>query len=111
MSYPDKKRTLFLLGQWAAMHAGIQRLMNDTETVFGCLADSPFFNITWANFDTYTATLAQLLGDKSDWLTWYQAENAMGAKGHEAGYDKKVKPVKTLAHLSALILESRQRAD
>ena len=109
MNYPDKKQTLFLLQKWAAMHTGLERLMDNTEAVFGSLVESPFFSVTWANFDTYTAALAQLVGDQSGWLTWYQAENDMGARGHEAGYDKKVKPVKTLAHLVALILESRQR--
>lgn len=109
MSYPDKKQTLFLLQKWVTMHDGLERLMDNIESVFGSLVESPFFTVTWANFDSYTATVAQLVGDHGDWLTWYQAENAMGARGHEAGYDKKVKPIKTLADLYALILESRKR--
>jgi hypothetical protein len=109
MNHPDEKQTMFLLQKWAAMHDGLERLMGNAEAVFGALVDSPFFETSWKNFDTYTDTLAQLIGDQGDWMTWFYSENAMGAKGLEAGYDKRDQPIKTLAHLAALILESRQR--
>lgn len=109
MNHPDKKQSLFLLQKWVDMHAGIERLMACVNSAFGSTVESPFFETTWKNFDTYTEALALLLGDGTGWLAWYYSENQMGARGHEAGYDKKVKPVKTLAHLYTLILESRKR--
>lgn len=109
MSYPDKKQSLFLLQKWLAMHAGLARMMSNAEAVFGSMVESPFFETTWKNFDTYTEALALLLGDKLDWLAWYYSENQMGARSHAAGYDGRLRKIKNLNGLYWLISEGRKR--
>ena len=59
MAYPSKKQTLFMLGRWAAMHAAIQKMMDGVEQSIGLDPNGPLFELTWANFDAYTAARAR----------------------------------------------------
>ena len=43
------------------------------------------------------------IGDTATWLDWFVHENDCGRKGHEAGYDNRVKPIRTAEDLIDLI--------
>lgn len=110
MTHPDKEHSLALLVEWQANHDAVEKLMNGMETNIGLDPNGPLFNVVWRMFDAYTATLSVELGDYSGvWLQWYCAENGMGSKAMQAGYDGKLKQIKTLAHLYGLIAEARKR--
>ena len=110
MTCPDKKQSIFLLTKWKNMHAGLKTMLEGMKPTFGCLANSPLFDTTWSLFDAYTLALAAQLGDEGGvWMEWYSTENKMGVRGHEAGYDGKVKPIKSLTDLYGLILKGRAR--
>lgn len=76
----------------------------------GADPDGPLMHTLWGLSAAYTNTLAQLLGDRLGWMTWFQDENDMGARGMEAWHDHKLSPITTIEHLYALIEESRKRA-
>jgi hypothetical protein len=108
-SYPDRENTLALLTDWQKHHAAVQKMMDGIKTSIGLDSDGPMFDTVWKLFDAYTGALAVEVGDFDGWLEWYQAENDMGARCYAAGYDGKLRKVKTLAHLYGLIAESRKR--
>ena len=108
MTYPDKKQSMILLEQWETLHNDLEAVHADAKKVFGCEPESPFFDTTWRVFDAYTRALSAQLGELSGtWMEWYHYDNEMGARGHEAGYDGKVKPIKSLTDLYGLILQAR----
>lgn len=109
MTYPDRNNTLALLGDWKAHHDAVEKMMDGIKTSIGLDPSGPMFDTVWKLFDAYTASLAAEVGDFGGWMVWYQAENDMGMRGHEAGYDGKLRKIKTLAHLYGLIEESRKR--
>jgi hypothetical protein len=108
MTYPDKQRSIHLLEQWQKLHSDLDAVHDAAKKVFGCEPESPFFDTTWRVFDAYTRALSVQLGELSGtWLDWYQSENEMGAKGHEAGYAGKLNPIINLDGLYELILQAR----
>ena len=109
MTYPSKPETIVMLEAWKAQHAAIEAVMHDIETAFGSIPDSPLFNVSWESFDLYTETLQKLLGADT-WMEWFQAENDMGERGHEAGYDGQLFKIRTLDDLYVLIEIGRERA-
>jgi hypothetical protein len=109
MTHPDRENTLVLLGEWQAHAAAIEKMMTGIKTSIGLDIDGPLFDTVWKLFDAYTSALAVEVGDFGQWLEWYSAENEMGARGMEAGYDGQTSPIKTLADLYELIDHSRNR--
>lgn len=73
---------------------------------------SPFgamYDVIW---DTFTAALestSELVGDNSGWISWFIYDNECGSKGLEAGYDRKMKPIKTIKQLCGLIADGGER--
>jgi hypothetical protein len=110
MSAIDHPTALALLTAWKARHDALTKLMDSITTVLGLEVESPLREAMWGTFDDYTKTLASLLGDTSEWMSWYQSENEMGTRGMAAGYDGALSPVKTLDDLLALITTSQDRA-
>jgi hypothetical protein len=108
MNHPDRENTLTLLGDWQKHHAVVEKMMNSIKTSIGLDPEGPMFDAVWKLFDAYTGALTVEIGDASGWMEWYQLENDMGAKGMAAGYDGKLRKIKTLAHLYSLIAESRK---
>lgn len=109
MTYPDRDSTLALLADWRKHHAAVEKMMHGIQSSIGLDPNGPMFDTVWNLFDAYTSTLSVEVGDFDGWLEWFQAENDMGAKAMAAGYDGKLRKVKTLAHLYRLIEESRKR--
>lgn len=108
MTYPDKENTLSLLGDWQVHHAAVEKLMDGIRTGMGLDINGPMFETVWKLFDAYTGALAVEVGDSSGWLEWFWSENEMGAKAMAAGYDKRLKPIKSLQDLWRLIEEDRK---
>lgn len=108
MNYPDNNTAIYRLKEWKELHDELKDIQCGIEKMFGCQSEAPFYETTWRVFDAYTNALAEQLGDSGAvWLEWYWAENEMGARGHSAGYDGKLKPIKTLTDLYGLILQGR----
>lgn len=109
MTYPDRENTLTLLKDWRDHHTRAERLMEGVKISIGLDPNGPMFETVWRLFAAYTDTLSVEIGDFCGWLEWFYLENEMGEKCMAAGYDGKVKPIKTLEHLYGLIAESRKR--
>ena len=114
MNYPDREASLKILKEWKRQHESLTILMANMEASIGLDIDGPMFSVVWGLFGAYTKNASELLGDKpgasGSWLEWFYLENNMGDKGMDAGYEGKVKPIKTLADLLDLIEQGRQAA-
>ena len=71
--------------------------------VAGCNPEAPLPDASWKAFDAYTDLVAETIGDKDGWLTWFIWENDCGQKGMKAGFKGKTKKVKTVEDLIGLI--------
>lgn len=59
--------------------------------------------------DSYTKLLTEATGDTNDWISWFVWNNEFGGDGLEAGYDGKLKKIKTVSDLWNLIEEGKNR--
>lgn len=108
MTHPTKPEAMAMLKAWQAQHERIESVMASVQPVFGCIVDSPIFNVSWEAFDQYTKTLELLLGS-GDWLAWYSAENEFGARKMQVGYDGKLRKIANFSDLYRLIETGRAR--
>lgn len=98
-----QERKIQLLKTWETHYNAI----NDKERAFmdgaGMREPLPLMEAYWQLFDEYTKFVAEKVGDKGEWLSWYCWENDMGKKRMDAGYNNKLKPIKNLNDLLKMI--------
>lgn len=87
---------------WEQVTKAVDKQLSDLEMLFG-FTESPFLDAIFRMQSEYTESVAKNVGDTSDWLNWYQAENDMGAKGYDAGFGEDMREIKTLEDLLWLI--------
>jgi len=99
----------------AELTAWRDRIVESDETIENLLEplqlspESPLYQTIWSLQGAYTAAVAKVVGDNSEWLDWFASENAMGEKGYEASpkTPHKMRKIKTIADLAKLIEESK----
>jgi len=82
-----------LLTEWLARYQELQLRDEALCELLGGDSESPLQRAYWLAFDSYTAAVAKLVGDESDWLTWFLYENDGGKKGLAAGKTNRMKPM------------------
>jgi hypothetical protein len=110
MSHPTKKEAIAALRKWQKHHEACTKQFDALRAIFGAISDTDLHESVWLMFDDYTSALSLAFGDDFEWLAWYANENDMGASGHPAGYDGKLRKIKSLADLYRLIEQGRDRA-
>jgi len=109
MTYPTKREAMEMLKAWKKTHANLSAMFDKLFEAVGPIHDSILYETVWKSFDQHTRALSAALGDSDDWLAWYFGENDMGANAYEAGYDGKLRKIKTLEDLYRLIEQGRGR--
>lgn len=97
-----------LLQDWQRHHADLSAQMGALGAVTGGTVGGPLFDAVWYLWDGYTAQLAHRIGDTSDWLQWYCAENDMGRNGLEVTSWTRTVKVRTLRQLARVIADGRE---
>lgn len=90
-----KKRQEELTAQYNALHA-----------LTGAMPDSALLRPVFDVWDAYTVAVSELVGDKDEWLQWYELECDMGRKPKEVtnlGGDVTIR-VRTLRQLARVIV-------
>jgi hypothetical protein len=101
MNTPDKIKLIETL---VASYKEMDAVRDQAKILLGIEVDSKFLNPFWQAFDGYVNAVGALVGDfGTEWLCWFIWENKCGEKGMKAGYNKKLRPVKTVKQLVALI--------
>lgn len=96
---------LQLLQEWETQYKQINEAYHLVKNVFDVNPESNGIRPTFELFDRYTDVLSALLGDTSNWLSWYAWDNEFGIKEMKAKayYWKKLRPIKNLKTLLELI--------
>lgn len=66
---------------------------------------SPLLEAGYDVVNAYTRAMSALIGDTAEWLEWFAMENHYGRNGHEAGFEGRMRPIRTLGNLLDLIEE------
>jgi hypothetical protein len=103
-----KSDMVTILSKWKLAQTCADEGIEPLYQLFGCNPDAPVMDAFYRLAAAHTEVVSQLVGDVDGWLNWFQFDNEMGAKAFEASPPNgKVRKVRTLAHLAALIIESR----
>lgn len=87
----DEKLTL--LREWSELHADLSEQWDALARLTGARLDHPLGDAIWFVWDAYTQQLGARLDDAYEWLSWYQLENDMGKRKHEAGPVGDLRPI------------------
>jgi hypothetical protein len=60
--------------------------------------------------DDYIRLLSEMIGDESNWISWYVFDNGFGKRRLEAGYDGHVAKITSIDMLWKLIELSKEKA-
>lgn len=88
-----------LLAEWQARIQTADRLIEPVAEVLGLSPESPIHVAVWSLQNAYTRAVAQLVGDKAEWLDWYASENDFGRKAIGAGPVGAKRPIASLDDL------------
>jgi len=92
---------LALLTEWQATVEAQESALEALDTALG-YSDGPLRQSCHRMQERYTRAIATILGDDI-WLEWFCYENDMGKRGHPAGHEGNLKPIRTLQDLIGLI--------
>ena len=74
-------------------------------------AGSPLFEAIWSVWEAYTDAMSELVGDKNEFLEWYQQECAMGGRPRKtSSFTGKKIVVSTLQQLAEVLSDESWNA-
>ena len=100
-----------ILERWAEAITAAEEALELVQQAVGLESEAPLPTAVYALIGLADEWAGERIGAGGGWLEWYRLENDMGTRGHEAGFDGAVKPVRTLDDLAALLAEDVRRAD
>ena len=93
------------LEAWADRGRKLHAQCDALHALTGTDYDSALLAPVWAVWSAYTVAVSELVGDKSEWLQWYEMECGMGRKPKQvttlSGKTIKVRTVRQLARVIA----------
>lgn len=98
-----------IINKLLADHKNISDAWDALAKVVGMDYESALGRATWFAFDNYVSAVSAAVGDDGDWISWFIHENDCGQRAMQAGYDGKLKKVKTVKDLVKLIEEGVKR--
>lgn len=87
------------LSQWSALGRALNRQFEAFHCLTGAGVESPMWDPVFRLWEAHTESVASIVGDQSGWLSWFDLENEMGARGHEVEVNGEKRAVKTLSDL------------
>lgn len=93
----EEKRKI--IEEWASLQADLRTQYEDFYRLTHACVESPLWAPVFRLWEAYTAEVSRRIGDQCEWLSWFELENEMGAKGHEVTVNGKGRNVRTLDDL------------
>lgn len=92
------------LRHWKRRHGEMMAAYNALYRLTGCAPESQLSNSLFDIWNSYTVAISEIVGDRDEWLQWYQNECDMGKKPMSMTFanGRKLK-VKTLRHIARVI--------
>ena len=82
-----------------AIHAQLDALKPTLNPDPGC----PLYTAVFELIDVAIMAAGEAIGDTATWLDWFIHDNDCGRKGYDAGYEGRLKPIRTVEDLLDLI--------
>ena len=101
----DRAEKLKMLNDLFTAHDDINLHIGALKATLNPDPGCAFYESVFKLLDVAVNATASALGDNSEWLVWMIYENECGRRGHEAGYDGQIKPIRTVEDLLDLIEE------
>ena len=89
--------------QWAAHQEALTTQYEALQNLTGADCESPLLTAVFAVWAAYTVAVSDLVGDRSDWLQWYEYECQMGAESRSVKLGDKTIKVRTIRQLATVI--------
>lgn len=93
------------LQAWADRQRKLQAQYEALRALTGADPDCALLAPVWSVWSAYTVAVSELVGDKEEWLQWYETECDMGRKPKEVvswgGRTIKVRTLRQLARVFA----------
>jgi hypothetical protein len=99
-----------ILQRWASAINAADKSLAALRHATGLNPEAPLPKAVYALQDIADEWAAERVGTSPDWFSWYRLENKMGQRGHEAGWDDALRPVRNLRSFAALLAEELRRA-
>lgn len=89
---------------WKKRHTELEAQYQGFKALTDVSPDCPLFNMVFKLWDAYTVAVSEIIGDKDEWLNWYEMECDMGKNTKEVKLPNgKLIKVKTLRQLARVI--------
>lgn len=88
---------------WAARQEALQAQYEAFQALTGADCESPLWAAVWNVWAAYSVAVSEIVGDKAEWLQWYEYECQMGANPMEVKIGDKTIKVRTLRQLATVI--------
>lgn len=100
-----------ILQRWAETITAAEEAFEPVSESLGSVPEAPLPTALYALYGLADEWAGTAIGCGTGWIEWYRIENSMGERGHEAGFDGELKPIRTLEDLAELLAEDLRRAD
>lgn len=89
---------------WKKRHESLEAQYQSFRSLTDATPECPLFDMVFKLWDAYTVAISEIIGDKYEWLQYYELECDMGKKPKEVTLPngKKIR-VKTLRQLARVI--------
>lgn len=92
------------LEAWAKRQRKLQAQYEALQALTGAGPDCALLEPVWSVWSAYTVAVSELVGDKNEWLQWYETECDMGRKPKEVvSWGGRTIKVRTLRQLARVI--------
>jgi hypothetical protein len=92
-----------ILQAWMEKHRAVEAQLDKLYAVTYSDPGSPLHDAIYLVMDAHTKAVSRIVGDESEWLTWFEHECEFGERPKEAGWETgrmtKVRTIKQLARL------------
>lgn len=94
------------LQEWKKRHDDMEEQLEKLRLLTGAMPDCDLLAPIYRVWDSYTAALGLIVGDKDQWMDWYRFECDMGAKpmGVRLSGGREM-TVETIEHLAAVLAD------
>ena len=93
-----------LIAAHDAVHAQLDALRGSINPDPGC----PLYNSIFELLNVAIVSTSAATGDNGEWIDWFINENDCGRKAYEAGYEGRLRPIRTVEDLLDLIEQGEE---
>jgi len=80
-------------------------IIDELRRIIDIAPESKLSESVYRLAEGYLEVLAESIGDKSGWLSWFIYDNDMGKNEYQAGYDNKFRKIKSVDDLLLIMDE------